>query len=553
MFYGLALLLLLLVGYIFFLYHSADMMEPAIEELYHPERETVGNYSRAGNSELKKNKAGVWELRVRGEAYRRGCEQGVLMKELLQYQEEVFVERLNFFVPSKSYQKVLRFFMQVFNRKLGHYTPEEYRREIYGISQYCSDDYNDFGTPYQRQLNYHAAHDIGHTMQGYMLVGCTSFATWGDESVDSMLLVGRNFDFYINDDFARNKLISIVEPDQGYAFVSVAWPGMIGVLSGMNEAGLCVTINAAQGGLPGSAKTPISILARQIVQYASTIEEAYAIADTTSLFVSETLLVASAKDGRAAIIEKTPDAGALFQEDKNFLVCSNHFQSDIFADDAINRDNILYSDSKYRFDRTVELIGEKSPLQVEDCIEILRNKNGLGGEALGYGNPMAINQLLAHHSVVFNPFKRQMWVSSSPWQEGRFLAYDLNTIFEQPFTEDLFVDSLSYSADSLFLEYILPSFRRFKAMQVRMKEAIGDSDCNLDDAELMEWVNSNPNYYYVYMLLGDYHMERAQVDLAIAAWKKALQHAIPTHKERQSIVNKINEAGGDTSAPKEAS
>ena len=69
--------------------------------------------------------------------------------------------------------------------------PEEYRDEIYGISLSCTHEYDFIGTPYERQLNYHSAHDLGHAMQDYMLVGCSSFACWGENSADSSLIIGR--------------------------------------------------------------------------------------------------------------------------------------------------------------------------------------------------------------------------------------------------------------------------------------------------------------------------------------------------------------------------
>ena len=96
----------------------------------------------------------------------------------------------------------------IFNRNLGRHVPEEYRREIYARSLYCSHDFDAIGTPYERQLNYHAAHDIGHAMSQYMLVGCSSFAAWGGMSADGELVVGRNFDFYMGDDFARHKIVT---------------------------------------------------------------------------------------------------------------------------------------------------------------------------------------------------------------------------------------------------------------------------------------------------------------------------------------------------------
>lgn len=124
-------------------------------------------------------------------------------------------------VPSDNYLKFLRFFIVLFNRNLGENVPEEFRDEIYGISLSCTHEYDFIGTPYERQLNYHSAHDLGHAMQDYMLVGCSSFATWGENSADSSLIIGRNFDFYMGDKFAHNKLVSFYQPEQGYKFASV--------------------------------------------------------------------------------------------------------------------------------------------------------------------------------------------------------------------------------------------------------------------------------------------------------------------------------------------
>ena len=71
---------------------------------------------------------------------------------------------------------------------MAKHIPDEYREEIYAMSLSCTNEYNSYGTPYGRQLNYHAAHDIGHAMQEYMLVGCSSFAVWDEESETKDLL-----------------------------------------------------------------------------------------------------------------------------------------------------------------------------------------------------------------------------------------------------------------------------------------------------------------------------------------------------------------------------
>ena len=63
------------------------------------------------------------------------------------------------------------------------------------------------------------------------------------------------------------------------------------------------------------------------------------------------------------------------------------------------------------------------------CVSILRDQRGLGNRDVGMGNQLAINQLIAHHSVVFKPDSLLVWVSAGPWQLGKFVAYDLKKIF----------------------------------------------------------------------------------------------------------------------------
>ena len=163
---------------------------------------------------FRKSETGLYELYVEGEPFDRGIVIGKISKELAQHQEVVFNKQIHLLVPSDFFLSTLKYFVAWYNRNLDDYVTEEYKLELLGLSETASHDFDDIAPPYQRLLNYHAAHDIGHALQNMSLVGCTSFATWGSKSADSSLIIGRNFDFYVGDEFAENKIVAFNNPTE---------------------------------------------------------------------------------------------------------------------------------------------------------------------------------------------------------------------------------------------------------------------------------------------------------------------------------------------------
>ena len=394
---------------------------------------------------LTKNKQQLWELYIKGNPLQLGYNNGALTQNLMQKQEEIFFSKVETFVPSKFKQNLLSGFLKWYNRKMYLNVREDFQAELYGLSQYSSDKYDFIAPKFRRSMYLHGAHDIGHAMQDLMVVGCTSLAVWNENTEDGELLIGRNFDFSVGEDFAKNKLIEFVEPENGIPYMSVSWPGMIGVVSGMNKEGVTVTINAGKSKIPLTAKTPISLVTREILQYAKNIDEAIAIAKKRKVFVSESILVGSATDNKAVIIEVSPkNFGVYDVVNSSRVFCTNHFQSDAYKDDKKNQKHIVESHSEYRYDKLQELLQINKKLNPEKMVSLLRDKSGLRDKSIGFGNEKAINQLLAHHAVVFSPHKKLVWVSSNPYQLGEFVCYDLNKIFSEKRNENQVLASSSF-------------------------------------------------------------------------------------------------------------
>jgi len=511
------------------------------------ERIKIGNdFYVCANSWLKKSNTGLWELYIEGDAFERGVINGKLTKELIEIQEEAFVEQINKMVPSKFYLNFLKYFVAWFNRNIDNYITDEYLLEIYGVSLSASDEFLYIAPNYHRILDYHAAHDIGHALQDMNMAGCTSFSAWGNKTQDSSLIIGRNFDFYVGDEFAKNKIIMFVNPDNGYKFMMVTWAGMIGAVSGMNEKGLTVTINAAKSVMPLEAKTPISILAREILQYASDIDEAYAIAEKREIFVSESLMIGSTEDNKTAIIEKTPERLGLFETEKNYIICSNHFQGDVFANDSLNLKNIEESLSMYRFNRVGELVNKNHIISVNNTAEILRDQKGLKNKNIGMGNEKAINQLIAHHSVIFEPAKKLAWISVRPFQIGEYVCYNIDKIFKNFVALrkkiEIYETTLTIPADSFLYSKDYHNFIKFKEISKLIQSSIENNEKIVFPDK--NYISTNPEFFMTYSLLGDYYKKTKQYDKAIEYYNIALKKEIPTLQEKKIIVEKREQCLG---------
>lgn len=511
-----------------------------------PERTEISDTSFvSGNNFLRRNKQGLWELYVEGDPMERGLAMGTLTKELFRRQERVFLSKVDELVPSKFKKALLRKFLAWYNRKVYKHVPEEYKAEIYGLSRYASPEYNNLAEPYLRVLYFHGAHDIGHALQDLALVGCSSFAVRGDKTGDGSLLIGRNFDFYAGDEFAREKIVAFVNPDSGYKFMSVTWAGMIGVVSGMNEHGLTVTINAGKSKIPLVAKTPISIVTREILQYASTIEEAIAIAKKRSVFVSESIFVGSAADKKAVIIEVSPENFGVYSvPNSDRMICTNHFQSDAYKNDRRNSRHIEESHSEYRYERLEELLGEHRKITPEIAVGILRNKDGLHDKKIGYGNEKALNQLLAHHGVVFKPEQRLAWVSSNPYQLGEFVAYDLNTVFNRYKNDNpasVSVDSLAIAEDPFLYTKAYRNYEKYRQLKKKVQYHIQNKK-SIAPETLRELRESNPDLWEVHYLIGKYYYQKKYYKAALPAFREAASKEVTTVPDREMLNRYIRKS-----------
>ena len=100
---------------------------------------------------------------------------------------------------------------------------------------------------------------------------------------------------------------------------------------------------------------------------------------------------------------------------------------------------------------------------------------GIGNKEIVYEEmKKAINQLIAHHSVIFMPSRLITWVSSEPFQLGTYIAYDLNKIFNVNKTptinSDIYEKPLLIPADTFLFSKRFKDFDKYKSMKAQLNE-----------------------------------------------------------------------------------
>lgn len=484
-----------------------------------------------------KNREGLWELKVSGDPLEIGLTTGALSQRLIQKQEHLFFDKIKELIPSENKQQFLIKFLRWYNRKIYKNVRNDFQTEIYGISKYASKDLDFVAPNFVRSLYLHGAHDIGHALQDLAMVGCSSLAVWGDKSEDKELLIGRNFDFYAGDEFAKDKIVAFVKPTIGYSYMSVTWGGMTGVVSGMNTQGLTVTINAGKSNIPLIAKTPISLVTKEIIQFASTINEAVNIVKKRKVFVSESILVASAKENKAVLIEVTPNGVDVFENyNDSKIICTNHFQSNLYKNTKKNLKQINESHSNYRYLKIEEWLNKYPTLNVDKMVEILRDKSGLNDAKLGYGNEKALNQLLGHHSIVFQPKLLKCYVSTFPYQLGEYVEYDLNEIFSRTKFDQSFQtnENKVIFADEFKNSDEFKSYELYRILEREIEKKI-DLKESIDDSVLNKYQKLNPEFWKVYFLSGKYYYQMHQFEKATKCFELSLIKVVTTVPDKKLI------------------
>lgn len=303
------------------------------------------------------------------------------------------------------------------------------RQEIAaGARGFQPDPYLGLFPTYQRFVYLNALYDMALSFEHSPLIGCTTFTFGGDALEGGGGILARAFDFEVDEVFDRHKALFLVRETGQIPFASVAWPGLVGVVSGMNAEGVAVVVHGARGGAPQAEGEPVVHALRRVLSAARDTEQALQALAAQPAMVSHIVILNDAS-GRAAVVERVPGRTNFVRFLPARAATTNHFEGPCAADpkNLAVRANTSTLPRRTRGDELIARLPAhlSTTDAVSDAVALLRDRQGPGDAKLALGDRSAINALIATHGVVMDTKSRTLWVSESPHLLGRFVAFDL--------------------------------------------------------------------------------------------------------------------------------
>jgi hypothetical protein len=204
----------------------------------------------------------------------------------------------------------------------------------------------------------------------YRAWGCSTLAAVGDAApYPGQPLLARNLDFVTMGFLQDYSYVVVARPANKTPFVSLGFPGVLGVISGENARGVALAVMVVHDEHGCVAGVPFTFAFRRALETADTTEDAIATLERLPRTVANNLMVVDRHETArlleitpAGIVARSPDARGL-------LSSTNHFQSKELREPRMT---LTYLSSKQRLGAVEKTCRDESRITVPVAIAALR-------------------------------------------------------------------------------------------------------------------------------------------------------------------------------------
>jgi isopenicillin-N N-acyltransferase like protein len=391
-----------------------------------PETRTLGRaYAR--------RRGKILEVRLSGTPEEIGHQHGRLLYREMVENEGVLYAQFERFVPFAPARWLLMDISRLRYSDVDQGMAEITRREIAAQARaFTPDPFDGLLPTYHRFIFLQSLYDIALSFEHSPLIGCTSFALTDGAFEGGRSVLARNFDFEAGSIFDEGKAVFLMHEEGRIPYASVAWPGLVGAVTGMNAEGLALVVHGGRAREPRPRGEPVVHTMRELLGRAKSVDHALTILVQKEPMVSHLVMLVDAA-GSVAIAERAPGMPLHVRRGRFKVPLTNHFEGPLEGDPANKIVEAVTSTKPRRIRLDERLANLPRGASVQEVVGVLRDRRGAFGTALPLGNRKAIDALIATHGVVMDTTARVLWVSEGPHLLGRFLRFDLARLLDPAF------------------------------------------------------------------------------------------------------------------------
>ena len=245
------------------------------------------------------------------------------LQRLVKYPRETLDNlRIGFLMPQ---------LIKVSNAMLPQFPPD-HRRELEAMAKRA-------GVPMDLAV-------LGNTLPDILkTTGCSTVIVEPTRSAVKGPLFGRNLDNYNLGFLHDYSLVTVYRPNGKHAFVAIGFPGMVGCVSGMNDAGLALAtleVYSSKDGAPRLAPkgVPYLLTYRRVLEECTTVAEAEKVLRSLERTTMNNLAICDPHGG--AVFEITSRSLVIRRPEEDICCCTNHFRTaELATDNRCQRYDIL--------------------------------------------------------------------------------------------------------------------------------------------------------------------------------------------------------------------
>jgi len=155
---------------------------------------------------------------------------------------------------------------------------------------------------------------------------CSALAVGGRHAAQEAYLMGRNLDYPVfTEPLARLQTLFLLEPHQGQPLASLAWPGFVGVCTGINFSGVALAQLSSMSRDRTLKGIPAALRFRQALEEGDTVA---AVADRLlqdAGTIGNNLILCDPRE--ALVVELSARHGAVRRPQHGLVTVTNHYQS----------------------------------------------------------------------------------------------------------------------------------------------------------------------------------------------------------------------------------